>query len=260
MNLTEIFAAAQIGDGRIQANIGADWLQGRSLFGGIQAAIGWRAMRTLVPEAMPLRTLQMTFIEPVPDGSVAATARVLRASKNTMHVEARLEHDGALLATLIAVFGATRESIVQRELPRPPAPTLDIPLRFVAGVMPSFMQQFDARLVGGAPPFSGKHVDNTGFELGLHDSGAVTEAHLLLFADFVPPVALSWMTKPSSGSSLTWMFEVFGDDFGAQPMSGWRIASEMVAARGGYTSQSSTLWAPDGAAVALSRQSMVVFG
>ncbi len=59
-----------------------DWTQGRTLFGGLQAAIGLKAMRSLVPEA-PLRSLQVTFVGPVPGGEVRASARVIRSGKST---------------------------------------------------------------------------------------------------------------------------------------------------------------------------------
>ena len=108
-------------------------------------------------------------------------------------------------------------------------------------------------------PFSGSRVDQAVYELGLHDVGPVSESHLLAFADFVPPVALSWMPSPTPGSSLTWMLEIVDDAYAAQPLQGWRIDTRMLAARDGYTSQHTRIHAPDGRAIALSQQSMVVF-
>lgn len=260
MNLTELLQAARAENGRVVATVGEDWLQGRSLFGGVQAAIGWCAMRSLVPAAMPLRTLQMTFIAPIEQGEVVARAHVLRAGKNTMHVEARFGADDATQAVMLCVFGSARESVV-RQNPAPAPPIGERrPIPFVRGIMPSFLQQFDANLVGGAGPFAGQAVSGAEFELSLRDPGPFTEAHLLVLADYVPPVALAWMTKPATGSSLTWMFELLEPDFSGQPLAGWRAASELTAARDGYTNQTTTLYAPDGTAVALSRQSMVVFG
>ena len=260
VNLSDLLAAADIGEGSASMSIGDDWLQGRSLFGGIQAAVGWCAMRTLVPPAMPLRTLQMTFIEPVAAGTVSAKARVLRAGKNTVHVEARLDDGGKLQATLIAVFGSARASVVRHDLPAAAAKAFDKPFRYTPGVTPSFMQQFDISLIDGAPPFANAQATRASYELSLRDPGPITEGHLLVIADFVPPVALSWMSKPSPGSSLTWMFEMLTEDFAKYPLAGWRADAQMIAARDGYTSQSTTLSAPDGTAIALSRQSMVVFG
>ena len=259
MNLSELLAMTRRDAEHVGVTVGPEWLQGRSVFGGLQAAIALQAMRTLVTAALPLRTLQMTFLAPVESGGVRASARVLRAGKNTTHVEARIgESDVQALA--IGVFGNARESIVQRAVAPPTPQKIRRALPFVPGVMPNFLQQFDVDLVDGAPPFADAHITRSAYELGLRDSGPVTESHVLVFADFVPPVALSWMSKPTPGSSLTWMLELLHTDITAQPLAGWRTESDMLAAADGYTSQTTTLWAPSGAAVALSRQSMVVFG
>src|SRR5262249_60793476 len=60
---------------------GEDWMQGRSVFGGLQAAVALAAMRTLVPDA-PLRTLQMAFVAPVGARDLRARAATLRAGKS----------------------------------------------------------------------------------------------------------------------------------------------------------------------------------
>ena len=248
------------GAGTAEALVSDDWLQGRSVFGGMQAAIALAAMRTLIPMQIALRTLQMTFVAPVESGLVTANARVLRAGKSAQHAEARLEGPDGLQALAIGVFGAPRDSIVQVPVPAPaPVTAARSKLGYTPG-MPSFLQHFDAELLAGAPPFANVRVERNVYEIGLRDSGPMTEAHLLALADFVPPVALSWMPKLTPGSSLTWMFELLDHGFAAQPLSGWRVESDLVAARDGYTSQSTTLWAPDATPVALSRQSMVVFG
>lgn len=261
MTLTELSQAMHAEPGLVRSTVGDDWLQGRSAFGGLQGAFALWAMRTLVPASMPLRTFQMTFIAPVGAGEVLTHARVARAGKNTMHVEARIENGDELLAHAIAIFGSARESIVRRDLPRAPETNAaGTRLPFVPNVVPNFMQQFDVRLLDGGLPFSGSHVARNVFDLGMKDSGNATEAHLIALADFVPPVALSWMPKPAPGSSMTWMLEVLDQDFTTQPLQGWRVDSEMIAARDGYTSQSTVIYAPSGTATVLSRQSMLVFG
>ena len=44
------------------------------------------------------------------------------------------------------------------------------------------------------------------------------------------------------------------------PVQKWRLDAELTAAADGYISQSTMVWGPGGEPVALSRQSMVVFG
>jgi acyl-CoA thioesterase len=260
MTLSELVGSMRRSQGHAQADVGEDWLQGRSLFGGLQAVIALSAMRTLIPDDVPLRTLQMTFIAPVPAGSVSASARVLRSGKSATHVEARIENGDDVSATIIGVFGLSRESIVEHDLPAPRSfESRPFRVPYIQGVAPSFMQHFSVELLDGAPPFSGNAIQRAAYRLGLDGDGPLTESHVLALADFVPPVALSWSPKVAPGSSLTWMLEFFDHDFANQSLQGWHVESEMVAARDGYTSQSTTLWTPNGRAVALSRQSMVVF-
>jgi hypothetical protein len=94
----------------------------------------------------------------------------------------------------------------------------------------------------------------------MKDDGPTTEGHVISIADFIPPVALSHLDSPAPGSTLTWMLEFLRDDVGKLPLTGWRVDAELVAARDGYTSQSVMVFGPDGTPVALSRQSMLVFG
>ena len=61
-----------------------DWLQGRTVFGGMQMALGGRAMRAVLPlqaAAMPLRSAQMTFVGPLLGGApIRMKAETLRAA------------------------------------------------------------------------------------------------------------------------------------------------------------------------------------
>jgi len=247
--------------GQATLAIPEDWLQGRSAFGGLQAALALQAMRTLVPADMPLRTLQMTFLAPVPAGPARARATLLRAGRSTMQVEARLSGGGELQAVVVGVFGAARASRIAhapRSAPvEVPAPRL---LPFLPGISASFMQHFRAHWLHGCMPFSGSTATACVVELTMREEGPASESHVLAFADFIPPVAFSRFESPVAGSSATWMLELLADRFDDLPLQGWRVEAELLAARDGYTSQSTVLWSPAGDAVALSHQTMVVFG
>ncbi len=260
MTLSELLRHAQRKPGSLSAGVTDDWMQGRSAFGGLQGAFAIEAMRTLVDASFALRTFQMTFVAPIGEGECTTIASVLRAGKNTIHVEARIGSAQETLAHAIGVFGHARESIVKRDLPPAPPKKPGTTLPYIPKLMPAFFQHFDVSLLDGALPFAGKPVHRNVYELGMKDSSTATDAHLIALADFVPPVGLSWMPKPTPGSSMTWMLEFLDQGFMQQPVSGWMVDSEMVAARDGYTSQSTTLWSPAGVPTVLSRQSMVVFG
>src|SRR3954469_5915828 len=121
-------------DGESLLEVPDDWLQGRTLFGGLQAVVGLAAMRTLAPQA-PLRSLQVTFLAPVPGGPVRARARILRSGKSATHVEARIVDGDNTLALMVGVFGLPRPSAVTLR-PQQPDMTPEIPveLPWVPGV------------------------------------------------------------------------------------------------------------------------------
>lgn len=250
-------ARATRGDGVASVDVPADWMQGRSAFGGLQAALALDAMRTLVAPELPLRTLQATFMAPVA-GTVTATARIVRTGKSTTVVEAKLGD----AAVVLGVFGAARSSVVART---PVMPTVTPPatrpfLPWVPGITPAFTQHFDVAWLVGGPPYLGDRSVAHVVELALKDDGPCSEAHVIAIADLMPPLALNQLAAPAPASTLTWMLELLGSDVAPLPLAGWRVDAEMVAARDGYTNQRVTLWGPAGAPVALSTQSMLVFG
>jgi acyl-CoA thioesterase len=243
------------------AAVPEDWMQGRSVFGGLQAAFALRAMRALVPADLPLRTLQATFMAPVPAGAVRVRAKVLRQGKSAVHVEARFEDGAQTLCLLMGVFGAGRISAVAI-MPRQEPVENRKPLEFrhIPGVTPNFTRHFPSRWLRGGLPFTGHAQPEAVIEINMQDTGLVSEYHVLAIADFIPPVALSLLKTPSPGSSLTWMIEFLRERFDDLPLPGWRVDAQLIAASGGYTNQSVMVWGPGGIPVALSRQSMVVFG
>ena len=149
------------------------WLQGRSLYGGLQVSFALKAMRSLVPVEIPLRVLQVTFLAPVAAGSITVAARVLRAGKNTFHVEGRLVDGEQTLAVVTGIFGASRPSAVsvvpQRLEVDAPSP---IKFGYIPGVTPAFFQHFHMRWMRGGLPFSGAKEARAVVEASLLDEGS----------------------------------------------------------------------------------------
>lgn len=246
------------------ATVSEDWMQGRSIFGGLQAALAVRAMRTLAPPDFPLRVAQTTFVAPVPAGAVRVQASVLRAGKGTVHCESRIVVDGQTAALVMGVFGRGRPSKAEVVARVPPVPDSADPFQIPfteSGPTPKFVQHFTRRWVSGALPLSGvKEVPTAIMDVGIDDRGPFTDGHLLAIADFPPPLAMSMFTAPVAGSSVTWTLEVLADHLDRQPLSGWRLFADLRAGRDGYTSQSVLVCAPGGKPAAISSQTMMVFG
>jgi acyl-CoA thioesterase len=251
------------GDGPWAVSVPDDWLQGRSIFGGLQSALALRAMRDLVPADLPLRILQTTFVAPVA-GAVSLHAQVLRVGKGTTHAEARIVAGGQTTTLVVGVFGRGRPS--KAEVAPPPAPAAPgeqepFVFPFVPGLSPSFARHFAMRFLSGPIPFSATRSPPTWVvDVSLEDRATTSEGHVVAIADAIPPAAFAMLSAPAPGSSLTWTLEMLVDRFDAFPLAGWKVHADVRAAHNGYTSQLATIFAPDGQAVVMSHQSMVVFG
>mgnify|MGYP001824498440 CR=1 FL=1 len=261
MQFSQLLQTIQRRGGEAVWEVHPEWLQGRAVFGGLQAILAVHAMRGLVDADIPLRTLQVAFVAPSTSSHIQANASLLRQGKSATQMEARLTDGDTLLAVVIGVFGKPRPSRVnlmpemariECEAPRP--------LPYVPGLSPSFTQHFSANWLRGGMPFSGVREPQMSVVLGMPEEAECSEFHVLAMADFLPPVGLSWLQSPAPGSSMTWMLEILCGRVDGLPMEGWRADADMVAAADGYTHQSVMLWGPQGQPIALSRQTMVVFG
>lgn len=264
MHIDEVLAAVHpAGDGHFTAHVDDSWGQGRTLFGGVQAALAVRAMRLLAPDAPPLWSLHTTFVAPLPPGTVRVTAQLLRRGRAAMQMEARLMDGEQVAAVCVAVFGAARASAIT--LPPAPPPALPEPasrheLPFIPGVTPDFTQHYAYRWQEGGTPYSGHPQPGTRVLLRQRDAGTLDDAHIVALTDAIPPPALSLLAQPTPASTLSWSLE-FVRHLPPQPAdTWWRMDADIVAARDGYSSQDARLYGPDGELVALSRQVVAVFG
>jgi hypothetical protein len=218
-------------------------------------------MRQHVPEGLALRILQTTFVSPVPAGEVMVRARHLRSGRSATHVEARILQSGETAALFVGVFGARRPSrvrVVPERRKFAAEPPMDI--AYVPGLSPTFVQHFHIRWHKGGLPFTGSAIPEAVVEIGMPDERTTTAEHVVAIADVIAPLALSYLDAPTPASSITWTLEMLTDSLSHLSPRGFFVDATLVAAGDGYTSQSVTLWGPDGEPLALSRQGMVVFG
>lgn len=258
-SFTEVLKESRASDGGFTLEAPDDWMQGRSVYGGLQAALAIALMESLEP-GRPLRCLQTNFIGPLA-GPIRGEARILRSGKNAMQMEARLFGGDTLATQCLAIFGRGLESIVSVSAPQPEldsGPTQTFP--FVPGVTPNFTQHFGMRLLSGNLPFSGKESLQSAYELDLLDDAPITKLQVAALADVVPPLGLSFLSTPTFGSTMSWMLEFLAEPEAGLSPKEWRLDSRLVSAEGGYTNQDNVLWSPRGQAMALSRQCMLVFG
>ncbi|PTQ74055.1 acyl-CoA thioesterase II [Pseudomonas sp. GV071] len=245
----------------------AEWGQGRAGFGGLAAMLVYEAMRAVVPADRPVRSLAITFVGPLAvDTPVSLEAEVLREGKAVSQVLGRAVQNGQVVTIVQGSFGAGRESAINVEAQ--PAPSMkavdDCPeLPYLKGVTPEFTRYLAMRWAVGGMPFSNTLSREMGGYVRLRGEeqvSEVTESHLLALVDAWPPAVLPFLKSPAPGSSLTWTIE-FVQPVPKLTTDQWcQYLATIEYARDGYGHIAAQLWTPSGELVALSRQTVTVFG
>ena len=248
-------------DGALSVHIPADWMQGRTTYGGLSAALCLEAARQLVDvEVMPIRVAQIAFVGPV-GGDVQIRANLLRQSKNTAFVRAEILADSGISTQAIFTFGRPRQS--QLAYSHVPMPEVKPPNAyenfFRGGLGPGFAKNFEVQLARGGIPVSGSEDPTLGLWLRHADSEAPVDATALLaLGDAPPPAALSMLQTPGPISSMTWYVDFLTEQITTE--DGWFFAEHTAdTAQQGYSSQSMTVWNRAGKPIMLARQMIAVF-
>ncbi|MEO0607703.1 MAG: acyl-CoA thioesterase domain-containing protein, partial [Pseudomonadota bacterium] len=108
---TELLAGLEYkSDMTIDAHIPENWMQGRTTYGGLTAALSFQAARRLVDD-LPIRSAQVAFVGPV-GGDVTIKPSLLRRGKNTAFVRVDVVDGSGIAAQSIFAFGKAKESAV----------------------------------------------------------------------------------------------------------------------------------------------------
>ena len=259
----------QPGQGEVAFEVSPDWLQGRTCFGGLIAALGVQAMRDIAgphwPAEVSLRALQTNFVGPVGEGPVEAQVQLLREGRTLRQVQASLRQDGQVAAVMLGVFGHDRASALQPVSPLAP-PASHAPQSLPAhphrpGLSPAFLRHFDLRWDHGPQPGSGGSGLHSRIHMRLLDSEALSpELVMVLLADTSPTPAAGQLARKAPSSSVTWALELRPLREPAPAAGWWRADNESVAVGGGLVNHAARLWAPSGELAALGTQLVSVFG
>lgn len=246
----------------LRAPLPKGWMQGRTSYGGLTAALMLEASRRQVADLPPLRSAMIGFTAPVTEGPLLS-ARLLRRGRNITTLEAQARIGEQVVGTANFSFGVAQTSDIAVARPAPEAPPPeDTPVMIpkeAEAFVPGFHRNFDMRLIEGAMPFSGatrgyirgwaRHRDPASRD------GVVSQ---LCIGDILPPAVFPLFKRLGPNSSVTWMFNLLEPDATTED-GWWHIESEVTAARDGYSSQVMRMWNAGGDLVADGMQSVIVF-
>jgi len=248
---------ARAADG-YEVEIPANWMQGRTTYGGLTGALCLEAVLRAYPDLPPLRSAQISFLGPV-GGRVRVRPEALRRGKNVSFAGADIFGESGLAARAVFAFGASRESAIRaafvpfREFP--PPEQVKPPRREGA---PGFALEFDVRWVAGGKPFSGSADCDVFLWLRHADERAQGAPALLALADMPPPALFPMFPHFAPISTMIWAVNFLVDP--AAVGRDWLLMeSRAEHAADGYSSQDMFVWTREGACVMAGRQNVAVF-
>ncbi len=259
--LSHLLASLTRTEDGLTAAIGDDWRQGRTLYGGLSAALCVQAATNALPEPRPLRSAQFAFVGPA-TGTVTARATILRQGKSTLFASADLHGEAGLATHALLCFAAPRpSSLAHADLPPPAVPPAeDCPNFFHPKLAPAFAQHFEARRAGGAMPVSGSDNPELLLWIRHRDPDLRLDATALVaLADAAPPAAMTLFTAPAPISTMTWSVDVLQDDRPQDPASWVLMRSTALTAAHGYSVQAMNIWDDSGRPLLTATQCVAVF-
>ncbi len=258
-NFTDLFSNASIVDGELSMEVDESWMQGRTIYGGLTAAICLHVALKTNSNLPPLRTGLVNFIGPA-SGDLKCHTEKLREGKSVTFVQSRLYGEKGLSTSCDYAFGVPRKSKISKVFVSPP----EIPdprecvniTEFVK--LDGFFNKFDVRLAQGAYPGAGSEIYDNYYWVRHQDKGVTDFVSLIAAADVVPPAIMSVQKGFARLSSMTWGFNLVQE----QPATNdgwWLMRSCAESAINGYSSQDMWVWNADLELVMTGRQNVAIF-
>ncbi|MFZ5617169.1 MAG: acyl-CoA thioesterase [Pseudomonadota bacterium] len=246
-------------DGALKGRVAENWLQGRTLYGGMTAALCLEGALRAFPQLPPLRSAQISFIGPA-EGALTVSASILRQGKSVTFAGADLVGEKGLAARAVFAFGAVRTSMFAAHFaPSPPLPGPDEALfYFPTDIGPAFARNFDVRLAKGGIPFTSSKDHDHFLWVRHRDERAASVSALLALADMPPSAVMPMFPQMAPISSMMWSMN-FLTDHPSTDDGWWLLESRAENAAEGYSSQDMFVWNSAGAPVIAGRQSVAIF-
>ncbi len=246
------------------------WAQGRTVYGGLTAALIYQSMQKKVvaeqpDEIRPIRYMNLSFIGPLMvKQKLSLEVELLRTGRSASQLIAFVKQNGKTCVIAQACFGVRRSSKINitgqithaMERPRKANFIPQIPK-----VVPRFLRHIDINVQQGRLPFMGGKKDYLhGWMRFKKPTVAFNDAHLIALIDAWPCTVLQQLKLPAPASTMNWNLE-FPQTVNTQDSTQWLAYQATTShARDGYVFGDSHVWNEAGELLALSRQTIGVFG
>ncbi len=242
-SLDELIAGGEAREGGRHYSIGSDWMQGRTAYGGISAALALDAALADHPGDAPLRSAQISFVGPV-GGDCSVSTRLLRQSKSSRFVATDLTSDAGYGTNALFSFMKPRDSHIDHAIVpvpdiRDPEELEDVPDH---PARPAFTRKFAMRpAIGKGFGHARATADILTWVRWTDEPQCDPHIALLALADALPPAALTLFQQFGPVSSSTWV-QHFLTDHPATDDGWWLLASRSAQVQRGFSAQDMLIW------------------
>jgi acyl-CoA thioesterase len=234
------------------------WAQGRTLYGGMTAALAWAMVGRTLPGLPPLRSAQIAFVGPAA-GQLSIAPVLVRQGRSAAFLRVSVAGEAGPAAECLFSCGAPRDSRVLHRsdaAPAVPRPDACEPL-FPGSPGPTFARNFSILLAGGQRPFTGGEPSFTCWTQFVRPQHVEPLTALLALADALPPAAMVSFPQFGIISSMTWSIEV---DALPDTADGWFLQQATAEdTANGYSRQAMNLWDETGRRLFAARQTVAIF-
>ncbi|NVK23628.1 MAG: thioesterase family protein [Gammaproteobacteria bacterium] len=264
MNIEQIFTQFAEQKPEYTVTIDKTWTQGRTMFGGISAALCYQAAENLIEDGRAVRSFHVNFIGPLLSNEpITVTAEILRTGKNVTQIVATASQNDRVCSMAQVCFGVKRDSKLlshakdqhDMQLPKKGKFIPKIPK-----IVPEFIQHFDLALDKGNLGF-GKSDEAIlhGWSRFKKAPQSMSIAYLIALMDAWPPTMFQMLRLPAPASTMSWDVEFIEPELALKPEQWFASETEAVHIRDGYGHEEAKFWDQSGNLIALSRQVVTVF-
>lgn len=237
----------------------ANWLQGRTIYGGLSVALALQAaLRDAPPGLPPLKSAQILFVGPA-STSLTFKTLVLRQGKSATCISVDCMAGVEVALRVMFIFADPRPSIIRHDFYQFPA--VNGPQSYqslgVISQAPAFLGNFELRFAGKSLPVTGSdHPELMAWVRHVDAVGVDPTVALLALGDSLPLAVMACFTEFAPISSMTWTLDI------AQPVVAgeWFLLRSASQRSGdGYSFQTMEIWNEQGKLVLSGSQTVAMF-
>jgi acyl-CoA thioesterase II len=241
-----------------------DWSQGRTVFGGLSAAILYSAAREYIEEDRQLRSMTTNFVGPLLfDTPFQINVEIVREGKNVSQVLARIIQEDKNCVLTQFCFAKARQSktaVKNNDQHNMAVPKKANFIPNIPKVTPNFLRHYELSIDDGGLPFTGKKSSHYyGWMRFKESPQTITEAHIISMIDAWPPTLIQQLRWPAPASTVSWNLEFIYPHRPFAPSDWLAYKEDTRQAADGYGHTEATIWDIHGEVIALSRQTTAVF-